>query len=123
MKKPYLFILGIVICGFFASCEYTPIIPEEGKTGDISFATDIQPIFTSKCIACHKTGGSAPFSLEAGKSYETITTYSPGLIDKTTPANSLLYTEPGSANHSFGALTQAEKDNILNWIEQGAKNN
>ena len=116
MKKHYLFILGI-----FASCEYTPIIAPAGKTGDISFSTDIQPIFTAKCTGCH-AGASAPKGLDltAGKAYNDIV---PGFVNLNSPEESVIYTHPSPDGSHYAKYSSSEAENILNWIKQGALDN
>lgn len=131
MKRNYIFKLAFlaVILGFFTACEYEfvepikspPIVPP-GDT--ISFSLNIVPIWSNNnnCTSCHKGGGTAP-DLTAGAAYNSIT--SSGLIDQTTPANSIIYTyaNPSTATHSWKKYTSAEADAILQWIKDGAKNN
>lgn len=113
----------ILIALFFSSCQWVVIepveivIPEEG----VSFATDIEPIFTSSgCTACHMSGGiaaSLPFT--AGDAFNTLTTA--GLIDDTNASNSKIITVP-KGGHG-GGLLPANEALIIAWIEDGAQNN
>jgi len=95
-------------------------------------------IFTPKCVnrGCHP-GGGAPMSLASGQSFLN-------LVNRTS-AFGLLRVSPGNANNSvlylkvigdpgvggaasrmplgFPALSKAETDTILSWINKGALNN
>lgn len=87
--------------------------------GTMSFARDIQPIFTAKCITCH-SGVSPPAGLDLseGNAYDHINnaTY----INLASPAQSLIYLVPQA---HFAKYTSGESDKVLKWIEQGALNN
>lgn len=95
----------------------------------ISFALDIQPIFTANCALtfCHVIGGLAPLSLEPGLSF----------------ANMILRVEPGNSAGSYlisrltvndpplfprmplnrAPLSTTSLDLIKAWIDNGALNN
>jgi hypothetical protein len=111
----------------FSSCNKDTIVPDPpsppppANENQISYAAEIQPIFTSRCLDCHGDGMKAPVLVE-GKSYQNLMNM-PGMIDTTTPANSTLYTEmkPGGGMSAF--CTKANADSTLKWIRQGAKNN
>jgi CHRD domain len=91
----------------------------------VSFALDVQPIFTANCLlACHVTGGIAPLSLQPGLAYNNILTrVVPGssatsnLIDRLTgaiPPRMPLINAP---------LDTASMDLIRAWIDNGALDN
>lgn len=106
----------------------------------VSFANDVQPIFTTSCVnaGCHP-GGGAPFSLQSGQSYGNLVgvaqTSSPGCsslqfrVDPNSASNSVLYQRiNGSSCGSRmplggGSLPTAEINRIRDWINQGALNN
>jgi len=124
-----LVLLGTLVAGvfYFSSCEkYTyivdkriPIIDTTGSdtTNLVKFATEIQPIFSAKCIGCHK--GTRNPDLREGNSYAALT--GGGYVNP--PAtSSKLYTMLNSGSHS-SLTTQEDKNKILLWISQGAKNN
>jgi hypothetical protein len=119
MKKIYLIAMALFTLG---ACEYEtvkPVVVEIPDTGvPISFATQIQPMFTSKCITCHS--GQTPI-LTAGNAYNSL---SNGYLNTTSPAQSLVYTKP-QGGHPGGSnnLTATELAYLLKWIEEGAKNN
>lgn len=122
-------------------CQGSVNMPPPPSGQPISFANQIQPIFTASCIDCH-AGSGPPFSgitlsLEAGVSYAEIVNQpseqdaSWTLVVPGDPDNSLLYlkvssdTPPvGSTMPLFGARLSANELALLrDWIEQGALNN
>jgi len=119
MSKPWLaaFILlsGMAI---FSSCEkYSWVIETVDPEVPVLFQTEVQPIFTAKCITCHK--GTRNPDLRDGNSYVSLT--EGGYVDQ--PAEtSKLYKQLNSSSHTAFTLS-TEKQTIFIWIEQGAKNN
>lgn len=106
---------GLVL---FSSCEkYAYQIETVNPEEPVLFQTQIQPIFTSNCIVCHK--GSRNPDLRAGNSYASLTS---GNFVTLPAAKSRLYRQITSASHSPFTL-DAEKQLILIWIGQGALNN
>lgn len=104
----------------------------------VSFANQIQPIFTANCVnaGCHP-GGGAPFSLTAGVSYGQLVNQ-----DATVgPCQGQKRVLPGDANNSVlikrlegstcgnrmplggSQLPSASIQLIRGWISQGAQNN
>jgi mono/diheme cytochrome c family protein len=110
-----LFFAGAAL---IASCEkyayeVETIDPEE----PVLFQTQIQPIFTSNCVVCHKAS-RAP-DLREGNSFTALT--EGGYV--TLPAeSSILYTKLLEGSHKAFTL-DIEKQLILTWIRQGAQNN
>ncbi len=108
----------------------------------------IQPIWDGKCVACHITGGSAPFSLVDGISYNELIPAEvvPNNDDPNAPGNSLLkrlsFTDPRDPNFNpnsgirmpqncvvpptppgpgqLPCLEQSDIDKIKAWIRNGA---
>ena len=126
MKNRSLFILMVLLAAIFSGCTYNWVLPEEtvdpNPDGEpISFSTQIQPIFTNKCVSCHNTGGTAP-DLSAGKSYAQVV---PGFVNTGTPAESKIYTfpAPSTSVHSWKKYSTNEATLVLTWIQEGAKNN
>ena len=107
---------------FFTSCEWVtiePITPELPPPDvEISFSTDIQPILTSKCVACHPN--AAGLDLVEGNSWASIQN---GRINATTPSESLIYTKPDPSGSHSEKYSTTESALVLRWIEEGAKNN
>lgn len=126
MKK--IIFVGVVLLMVFGweRCVYDFIAPEESDEVDpgvqISFATQILPVFTANCVLCHKAGGTSP-DLSAGNAYASIN--SSKFINISTPSQSLLYRRVtpsgGFSGHPTFSTTQAAL--LLAWIQQGAKNN
>ena len=117
----YLFAVTFLVLGL-AGCKYGFIWPEDipdTDTIEVSFAADIQPIFTDRCIICHN--GTRNPNLTSGNSYTSL---SSGYINTNNPEESLIYKQPipnGGGSHL--KYTQAEAALVLGWIKQGAKNN
>jgi len=103
---------------FFSSCEkYAYQVETVDPEEPVLFQTQIQPIFTTNCIACHK--GSRNPDLRNGFSYASLT--DGGYV--TTPADdSKLYKKMVSSSHAAFTL-DTEKQLVLLWIGQGALNN
>lgn len=78
------------------------------STGTVSFSTQVKSVLTTRCTACHS--GIDGYS-EATKSSRVTAGNS---------AASPLYTK---AAGGMGSPTDAEKQLIKDWIDQGAKNN
>ena len=115
-------ILGavILIAGIIgiSSCEkYTFTPPKISTVDTVHFTADIQPIFNAKCISCH--GATKAPDLREGKSYQALT--KGGYI---TPPNETckLYTKMTGADHSPKS-SDTDKQKVLIWLNQGAKNN
>ena len=105
--------LGAMI---FQSCEKVTYEKQE-FTGTVKFSADIQPIFDNNCVSCH-SGSLAP-NLSDGKSFSSLV---PGYVNLTTPADSKLYKQLTTNSSHIPRTTDLEKQKILKWIEQGAKN-
>lgn len=104
-----------------------PTITVSGIGVTVSFASDVQPIFTSRCISCH-------FYLNSGVSHLYLTTpdviVGGSLAVPYEPDNSFLYLKltpapPSGARMPFGGpyLTEAQMTLIRNWIGEGALDN
>ena len=126
MKKSKIYFLLFVLGLLLNACTYDFIVKEElvpvDPTVDVLFATQIVPIFTSDCVACHKTGGQAP-DLSAANAYNNIK--SANLVSTTTPESSKIYTYPSPSTtlHTWKKYSASDAQLILTWIQQGAKNN
>ncbi len=113
-------VLGFSV--FLSSCEWVtiePVTPELPPPDvEISFATEIQPIFNGTCTGCH--GNAGGLDLSEGNSYANIQN---GRIDATTPAESEIYTKPNPSGSHPAKYSTTEAALVLRWIEEGAKNN
>lgn len=104
----------------------------------VSFASQIQPIFTNSCVnaGCHP-GGGAPFSLRAGESYAQLVNQNATVgpcqgqrrVIPADPANSVLVkrVEGSTCGNRMplggSQLPAASIQLIRDWISQGALNN
>jgi PBP1b-binding outer membrane lipoprotein LpoB len=120
----------VFVLFIFSSCSSDAISPEpplpppappSPNENQISYAGEIQPIFTQKCAFCHGVG-QAPPVLVAGKSYQSLMT-SPGMVDTVVPGNSKLYKSMITGGSMAAYCNKANADSTYKWIRQGAKNN
>ena len=104
----------------------------------VSFAADVQPIFTSRCVVCHNRTPEGDLNLLAASSYGNLVgvvshSYAPFLrVKPGNPDASVLY-EKISGAPQFGdpmpppgggpAVPLAERQTIRTWISEGALNN
>ena len=129
MKKllQFLMILGVSL--FITSCYYDAYLelpPGDDGGGetpiDVSFTTDIQPLFTAKCASCHN-GSIANPDLRAGSAYNNIV---PQHVEAgNAEASNLFNSLPGN-NHPINAGFTLGADDIAlikAWIDEGAENN
>lgn len=98
----------------------------------ISFADNIQPIYTANCIGCHYPYGSGPMSLVVGASFASLLSHGGTIfVILGDFANSLLYQKISGASFETGpqmplgkAPLVANDQNLIKvWIDMGAKNN
>lgn len=120
LSASLMFFLAFTTGCFYDQVYIAPVIPDLPDE-PVSFAAEIQPVFTAKCIACHPS--IRGLDLTEGNAYANINnaTY----INRGTPAESLIYTKPdpaGTETHSTKYST-TEAAIVLKWIEEGAPNN
>jgi hypothetical protein len=98
------------------------------------YEQEIQPIWNSKCVACHITNGPAPFSLTEGDSFTKIVTDgrvtpfddTAGILlarIQSTGGNRMpqnCFRPPTPPNGNFPCLAQSDIDKIKAWIRSGA---
>lgn len=113
---------GCVYNYILPEVEIPPIDPEDPDAPQISFKTDIIPIFNDNnyCTSCHGSGGRAP-DLTTENAYNSInnTRY----INSETPAESRIYTKPHPDSNHPKKYSANEATLVLGWIVQGAKDN
>ena len=115
MRRLILPVTCILVLSLFACEKY--IIPTPDIPVDISFSTQIQPIFDANCVGCH-SGGMDP-DLRPGESYDAL--IDGGYVNTDDPESSELYTKLRGTHDS--RATEEEKLTILQWITEGALNN
>lgn len=128
MKKFLSYILGFMLISFSVSCYYDelfiPEIPDIPVDQEISFATDIEPLFTQDgkdCTQCHD--GSTDPDLRAGNAYAAIVP--DYVVPGDAEASELYQNLPGRGLHfDVGfSLNVDEQSLIKAWIDRGAENN
>jgi hypothetical protein len=129
MKSLKFLFTVVLIAFFFVGCKYDFIVPEEIPVIDpddpnaeqISFSSDIVPIFESKCTACHTTGKQRP-DLSAANAYSSLN--STRYLNSSDAELSFIYTKPNpDASGTHQKYSAGEAALVLGWIQQGAKNN
>ena len=120
MKRiiPILFGGIITLIILFSACEkvvyqHPEIIPPDS----VSYSLDIQPIFTDKCVSCH--GGTRNPDLRPDNSFDAL--ISGGYVNTDDPASSVLMNKLYGSHNA--RANEPEKQLILLWIEEGAKDN
>lgn len=136
-------LIGCVLVGAVA-CAGDGTGLDDGENGDeISFAADVQPIFTNSCAlsGCHAGGSPARgLNLTEGQAYANIVGVSSvelasmNRIEPGEPDSSYLVHKIQGTQASVGGigdrmpligccLSQAEIDVIRDWVAAGAENN
>ncbi len=135
LSNRYIFILFL---GLF-SCvkDKGPIVPKEGNSNTlVSYKSNVQPIFTQNCIACHNsTQLDGDLDLTDGNSYLSlvnIISYSYTPNKRVVPSNSVNSVLLQKINNSLlyganmpisGLLSQQQISSIKKWIDEGALDN
>lgn len=125
MISGFAAILVIVISGCYKTTTVV-INPGSQITTQLSFATDIIPIFQSSCAlsGCHTPGGHAP-DLSKDNAYQSLT--SGGYIKANDPDNSVIMAWlTGKKTPVMPLGSGPDKDinaKVYAWINQGAQNN
>jgi hypothetical protein len=118
-SKPWI-VAFIILTGIalFTSCEkYTYKIEAGNPAIPVLFETEIQAIFTANCINCH--GGVQSPNLKAGEAFSSL---EDGDYLEMPAESSELYLTITSGFH-ISKTSIVEKEKILFWIQQGAKDN
>ena len=129
----------LLFCILSYSCEYNhleQIKPSSGANtcappDTVSFAKDIVPIFTNNCalIGCHSgTTPQSSLDLEASVAYAQLMRKGTGYVNTQNPGSSIVYnslvtTNPANKMPQNGKLDDCSINLVLQWIQQGAKNN
>jgi hypothetical protein len=126
LKKTVAVAIAVVAISL-AGCEKFVIESTEINPSDPrSFKTDILPIFDShSCTNCHVPGKNV-LDLEPANAYASLK--SNKCITGTPPASAKLYNHFVNSSgilipHSGITLLDVEKQYILYWLTQGAKDN
>lgn len=123
MKKIFQILLFVSAGLLMNSCYYDALVevpelptdPDDPDYKEVLYGAEIQPIWNSRCTACHDDGHA--IDLREGVSYDELV---PDYVIAEDADNSILYlklqTDHGKANNDEMAL-------IKSWIDQGAKDN
>ena len=99
------------------------------EVANVSFSKDILPVFEANCAinsSCHIGSYSLNDHVNLTDSMAYNTIESRGLIVVATPAASILYNQIATGimpKAPYSKLSAAQINLVLNWIQQGAKNN
>ena len=129
MKKIRSNILVLSFCLLYSSCYYDETvevtIPDIPMDQEVSFASDIQPIFIQDgkdCTACHN-GTVAQPDLREGNAYDAIV---PEYVVAGNAEDSELFRRLPGNNHptEAGFLLNVDEIALIKaWIDRGAENN
>lgn len=129
MKNKWKILLCLVFLLGFSSCyydkEFEVVIPDIPDTQEISFSTDIEPLFSRNdkdCTQCHNE--SADLNLTIGNAYNSIV--QGGYVDPGNAEGSLLFQRAPGQNHPLDVGFILDTDDlalIKEWIDRGALNN
>ena len=118
-KSPVSIALIVIAISTFLgiqSCEQHVITFPEPEVGYESFSKTIQPILNKDCGVCHP--GANELDLSQENAYASLT--SGGYIDTENPESSPLYEKLQGSHDTY--TSNANKEFILQWIKEGAKN-
>lgn len=118
--KGRLFVLFAIFA--FSACTYEQIAPQEITVPDnVSFSTDVQPIFDASCntTGCHNAGGIPP-DLSPANAWVSLVYFN--YLDTVTTENSVLWKKIDTGSMKKYA-TNNDRAIIFQWIEQDAPDN
>jgi hypothetical protein len=129
IKAVAILITGVAIA-FLFSCKkkttQTTSTPAQPLPAVASFSVNIIPIFNASCNAggCHGTSSpAAGLDLTTASAYSSL--FAKNEIYTANPSGSNLYLEisNGEMPQAKAALSSYQTQLVLEWIQQGAKNN
>lgn len=119
LRQILVVVIILASVGGITSCEKYKILPFPfDPSATWSFKNDIQPIFINdNCTNCHN--GTRSPDLREGNSYNSLTTR--GYVNAP-GETSRLYVRMNSSDH-ISRSSETDRLKVLNWINQGAKDN
>ena len=127
MKKLFQFLMMVSISLMLLSCDYDQLPEESNLPVNVSFQTDIQPIFDQNCISCHN--GTIELDFRTGNSYNALMSLPeesiiPGDADDSELIEMLK--QNGDTDNPMppsGPMPIAKINLFISWINEGALNN
>ncbi len=126
MNRTIVYISVLFFSVALWSCEYEKLEPIDTTLPEnVSFSNDLTPIFENSCnaSACHGTGAYQP---DLTRDYAYYSLIYGDMIDTINPENSRLYKSMTNLNEPMpvdGLLPVNQRNLVLVWIKEGAKNN
>jgi hypothetical protein len=118
LKQLLAAIIVAAVIGGLSSCEKYSWMPVKiNPTDSVHFQAEIQPIFTANCISCH--GAIKAPDIRDGRAYNAL--IKGGYVNQP-GETSKLYTKMIGTEHTPRS-SDVDKQKVLIWINQGAKNN
>lgn len=114
----------MLLCSIVTACN-----KKDATTPKVSFSKDIIPIFQTSCAinsSCHLGANNTNLQVDLDSSNAYTTIINKHLILTGNPTASLLYVQVSSdvmPKAPYSALSTAQVNLILNWIQQGGENN
>lgn len=96
-----------------------PLRDQRATFASISYAKDIAPVLEEKCVACHQTGGIAPFAMS---NYDQVKAFAP-MIREAIRTRTMPPWHPDPTIGKFehdGSLSPEQVRNIVHWVEAGS---
>ena len=91
-----------------------------GGSPRVTFWQDVAPIYNDKCVACHQTGGLAPFALD---NFADALLYADDELAQTAadrmPPYFMVHDGSCGSFQAAAALTTAEKATVAAWVNGG----
>lgn len=127
MKRIILYTgLIFAIVSGLTGCYKDTILPEftidpDGPPQAVSFATDLAPIFNTKCAlsGCHVSGAHKPY-MNTVISYQQVV--NGGFVNTMIPKESVLYKMINGEMKEY-IPSAADRQKVYDWIRNGAPNN
>ncbi|WP_133158898.1 cytochrome c family protein [Flavobacterium alvei] len=127
MKKIFQYLMMLTVSLMATSCYYDemPAEPVTPIPETVSYSKDIQPLWDTDCISCHKTGATSP-DLTAANSYLALTKNNKYVIPGDAASSSLhksLVGDGAAIMPTAGKWSDSKIALVDKWINAGALNN
>jgi peroxiredoxin len=96
-----------------------PARAHKAEFAKISYAKDVAPVIEEKCVACHISGGIAPFAMDG---YEKVKGFAPMIRETIRTSRMPPYFADPHIGHfkNDQGLTADQKKMLVHWVEAGA---